>query len=82
MNYRNPDEDEDSYQQYLLRRDEKRLRKMEERRHKRNQRARRKKKNCNGSRMKCFSHDDEHWKTPPYWTCKCHNFYTSRSVVF
>ena len=30
----------------------------------------RKKKSCNGDSMKCFSHDNDHWKTPPYWLCE------------
>lgn len=52
-----------------LRRQQKKLKKqqrMEERGRKKGRRGR-KKKNCNGKNMKCFSHDNEHWKTPPYW---------------
>lgn len=25
---------------------------------------------CRMPNMKCFTHDNYHWKTPPYWTCK------------
>ncbi|KAL8609423.1 hypothetical protein ACOMHN_006610 [Nucella lapillus] len=36
-----------------------------------------KKKSCNDNNMKCFSHDNNHWKTPPYWHygpfCFCSN---------
>ncbi|XP_022239244.1 putative extracellular sulfatase Sulf-1 homolog isoform X2 [Limulus polyphemus] len=32
---------------------------------------------CNAAKMNCFTHDDKHWKTPPYWTygpfCFCQN---------
>ncbi|CAL1537582.1 unnamed protein product [Lymnaea stagnalis] len=49
----------------------------EERR--RNRRIRRKRKNnfCNMENMNCFTHDNDHWKTPPYWIygpfCFCSN---------
>ena len=26
-----------------------------------------KKRKCNHSNMKCVTHTNEHWKTPPYW---------------
>lgn len=32
---------------------------------------------CNLEKMNCFTHDDNHWKTPPFWTlgpfCFCQN---------
>lgn len=27
-------------------------------------------KDCNSPKMKCFTHDNMHWKTPPLWECK------------
>ncbi|KAH9488244.1 Extracellular sulfatase Sulf-2 [Bulinus truncatus] len=45
----------------------------------RNRRLRRKQKtsSCNLESMNCFTHDNDHWKTPPYWTsgpfCFCAN---------
>ena len=56
-----------------LRKEQKLLRRaqrQEERQQRRGQRRGKKKKSCNGRSMKCFSHDNDHWKTPPYWDCK------------
>lgn len=52
---------------------QRRLRKQqrdEERNQRRARLMRKNRKSCSGHSMKCFSHDDDHWKTPPYWTCK------------
>ncbi|KAK3766323.1 hypothetical protein RRG08_044514 [Elysia crispata] len=41
------------------------------------QRKRKRKKTCNSVNMNCFAHDNNHWKTPPYWNygpfCFCSN---------
>ncbi|GFS18189.1 extracellular sulfatase Sulf-2 [Elysia marginata] len=41
------------------------------------QRKRKRKKTCNTVNMNCFTHDNHHWKTPPYWNygpfCFCSN---------
>ena len=29
-----------------------------------------KKRKCNHSNMKCVTHTNAHWKTPPYWNGK------------
>ncbi|KAK7456546.1 hypothetical protein BaRGS_00039344 [Batillaria attramentaria] len=67
---------EEKWLQRKLRREQKRQQRMEARSKRRGRRGR-KKQNCNGQNMKCFSHDNEHWKTPPYWTfgpfCFCSN---------
>ncbi|KAL4218375.1 Extracellular sulfatase Sulf-1 [Mactra antiquata] len=40
-----------------------------------------KKRNCNREDLKCTTHHNEHWKTPPYWTsgnfCYCTNAVTN-----
>lgn len=64
---------EERRRQRLLRKEQKMLRRaqrQEERQLRRSQRRGKKKKSCNGRSMKCFSHDNDHWKTPPYWDCK------------
>ncbi|XP_013772875.1 putative extracellular sulfatase Sulf-1 homolog isoform X1 [Limulus polyphemus] len=39
--------------------------------------AKYKKFDCNTDKMNCFTHNNDHWKTPPYWTygpfCFCQN---------
>lgn len=32
------------------------------------------KTSCNHEKMTCFTHDDSHWKTPPFWTSKYLHF--------
>lgn len=27
-------------------------------------------RNCNHDDLKCTTHHEGHWKTPPYWPCK------------
>ncbi|KAK7091796.1 extracellular sulfatase Sulf-1-like [Littorina saxatilis] len=62
-----------------LRQERKELKKQrrEERQRRKSSRRGKKKKNCNDQNMKCFSHDNDHWKTPPYWDygpfCFCSN---------
>ncbi|XP_059142330.1 putative extracellular sulfatase Sulf-1 homolog [Physella acuta] len=51
---------------------------QEERKRLRRMRRKRKQSNfCNMKSMNCFTHDNEHWKTPPYWNygpfCFCAN---------
>ncbi|CAH0388490.1 unnamed protein product [Bemisia tabaci] len=53
---------------------------IEEKLRKKERKARRKAKQeqgCGSERMNCFNHDNEHWRTPPYWTngpfCFCMN---------
>ncbi|EEB10875.1 sulfatase-1, sulf-1, putative [Pediculus humanus corporis] len=56
-------------------------RKLKEERLRKKQRKLRKKarleKECLSERMNCFIHDNDHWKTPPFWTegsfCFCMN---------
>ncbi|RUS88017.1 hypothetical protein EGW08_004183, partial [Elysia chlorotica] len=40
-------------------------------------RKRKSKKTCHTQNMNCFTHDNDHWKTPPYWNygpfCFCSN---------
>ncbi|XP_035825165.1 extracellular sulfatase Sulf-2 [Aplysia californica] len=47
------------------------------RRKMRRQRRKRKNDNCNNENMNCFTHNNDHWKTPPYWHygpfCFCSN---------
>lgn len=52
-----------------LRKEQKQARRQDEKQQKRGgKRNKKRKKNCNGQNMKCFSHDNDHWKTPPYWS--------------
>jgi len=34
-----------------------------------NSRKKGKKSSCNHSNLKCSVHDNDHWQTPPRWTC-------------
>ena len=78
--FRGLSEQAERRRQRHLRKEQKLLRRaqrQEERQQRRGQRRGKKKKSCNGRSMKCFSHDNDHWKTPPYWDCKsswCPNF--------
>ena len=27
-------------------------------------------RDCNSGKMKCFTHDNDHWKTAPLWECR------------
>lgn len=73
------EEDAHSHQQRRLR--EERQKVKEERLKKKERKMRRKAKlenlSCNVEKMNCFSHSNEHWKTPPIWTegpfCFCQN---------
>ncbi|KAK6167470.1 hypothetical protein SNE40_021491 [Patella caerulea] len=41
-----------------------------QRKHKKKFQKRKRGKECNSASMKCFTHDNDHWKTPPKWTSK------------
>ena len=56
-------------------RDERRKERRREREKKREKKRKNKKnwdvvKDCNSPSMKCFTHDDTHWRTPPLWNCE------------
>ena len=35
-----------------------------------------------GGHMNCFTHDNDHWKTPPLWTSKCFFFFLMMMATF
>lgn len=32
---------------------------------------------CLAEKMNCFNHDNQHWRTPPFWTGSLNVFYNS-----
>lgn len=62
---------------------EARRRMKEERLRRKERKMRRKAKlesECLAEKMNCFNHDNQHWRTPPFWTGSLNVFYNSLGI--